>query len=371
MAKKIISLLVIAYILIMMVWLLFIPKGSFSELENRYLAKFPKFSWSALLEGKYISGLQEYIQDGFPMRNQYLTVKITCDSLLGKQESNGVFIGSDEYLIDDFGLVNDEQLAKVSAVFNNLFVTYPNVDFLTMVVPNSIAINNDKLPKNAYYIAQNEVLDDFYQTLNGSKTLNLIDSLRQANNLKPMYYRLDHHWTSYGAYQAYLAYCQEKALVYQDNFVEQVITEDFNGSLYSKAKIFSLMSDEIVEFKQEYQLKVTYFTGEDEIISDSIYQTEFLSKKDKYSYFLNANQPLVVIVNELVNNGHNLLIIKDSYANCLIPFLVGHYQKIVVVDPRYYNLMMADLISEHEISDGLIVYNLKNLNSDLGIVRLR
>ena len=35
---------------------------------------------------------------------------------------------------------------------------------------------------------------------------------KEGNNNYEMYYRLDHHWTSYGAYYAYIEYCKEKGI---------------------------------------------------------------------------------------------------------------------------------------------------------------
>jgi hypothetical protein len=81
-----------------------------------------------------------------------------------------------------------------------------------------------------------------------------------------------------------------------------------------------------------------------------------VNTKDKYALFLNGNHPLVKITTN-VKNSKRLLIIKDSYANSLVPFLTSHYSEIYLVDPRYYYEDIGKLVNENKINDMLIVYN--------------
>lgn len=59
-------------------------------------------------------------------------------------------------------------------------------------------------------------------------------------------------------------------------------------------------------------------------------------------------------------NGRRLLIVKDSFANALVPFLIGDCESIHLIDLRYYRGSLEDYISQREINEFLILYNLKN-----------
>ncbi len=116
----------------------------------------------------------------------------------------------------------------------------------------------------------------------------------------------------------------------------------------------------------EDRLRVTYEdTGE---VSDSLYNFDYLQEKDKYSLFLNNIHPLVEIENETAPSDDVLMLIKDSYANSMVPFLTHHYKKIYVFDTRYYKDGPSSFLEEHgEVTDVLILYNMNTLDGDTGI----
>ena len=98
-------------------------------------------------------------------------------------------------------------------------------------------------------------------------------------------------------------------------------------------------------------------------VTDTMYEYSYLDKKDKYSLFLDNNHPLIIITNNDIITNKEIIVIKDSYANSLIPFLVNHFKKVHVIDPRYYNLSITSYLKENpNIKDGLIIYNANGLD---------
>ncbi len=366
--KKITSLIIVVFILGLNIIFIFSDKAKFSELENKTLAKTPVFSIESFIDGEFTDDVDSYVSDHFPFRNFFLTINSIFEQLLGKQEIGEVYISDDNYLIEKYENVNYQHLEDVVDVLNNFFDSNNEVDFTTMIVPNSIALNSELLPFGASYIDQNIIIEGLYHQLK-SLNINLMKSFSQSN--QQLYYRLDHHWTTFGALTAYQEYVKLNNLESNDNIELEVVSREFQGTLSSKAKIFYWPSDLIYAYKVENDLTVTYHTGDEVIGSDSLYQDSYLDTKDKYSYFLNANQPLIVIENNDLNNQKVLLVIKDSYANAMIPFLTNNYQKIIVVDPRFYNLSISDLIEDYQVTNGLLLYNLSNLGNDLGILRIK
>ena len=88
-------------------------------------------------------------------------------------------------------------------------------------------------------------------------------------------------------------------------------------------------------------MTVVYNLGEK--TENTFYQMEFLKKKDKYSVFFGGNQAVLEISGG-AKNKKTLLMIKDSFANCMIPFLAEDYEKIIVADMRHLNIGMSMLL---------------------------
>ena len=104
-------------------------------------------------------------------------------------------------------------------------------------------------------------------------------------------------------------------------------------------------------------------------ISSSIYFDKYLKEKDKYSYYLDGNHAFINITNNDVVDG-KLLIIKDSFANCLIPFLINDYHTINVVDLRYLNMPISSLIKQNNYTNIIVMYNKVNFITDNNIIKL-
>ncbi|REE57569.1 DHHW motif protein [Paenibacillus taihuensis] len=119
--------------------------------------------------------------------------------------------------------------------------------------------------------------------------------------------------------------------------------------------------------KSSNSVKVKY--EDDGTMSDSLYVLDNLQKKDKYSVFLNGNHALIRILTDGPAN-KKLLVVKDSYANSMIPFVTRHFGEIDVVDLRYYEDSLLPLIQERKISDLLILYNIKTFFEDSSILNI-
>lgn len=354
-------------ILLLTVWLCAGKKEEFSEQENRYLSTFPKFSWDSLKEGDYTAELENYLADHFPMRDYLVGMKTGFEIAIGNREVNDVYIAADGYLIEKYQ--KPEHTEKIIRTFRGLREAVERAEVSLMLVPTASVIYQDKLPAGAPMLSQVEAMTQIYEESGCEPVyvMGALSLLREGE--EPLYYRTDHHWTSYAAYVAYREFCEEKGLepVSLDSLEKKVVTEDFKGTIYSKVNDYLHEGDRIVIYENPQQkLTVTYAdTGE---VTDSLYQYDYLEKKDKYSLFLNNIHPLVEVTNETIALDAELVLIKDSYANCMVPFLIHHYKKIYVVDPRYYKESVSDMINQNAaVQDVLILYNMNTIDTDLGI----
>lgn len=365
----------------MTVWLLIIilnfvwPKQVFSQEENRMLATIPRFSFSSFVNGDYLNGVNEYINDHFAFRNIYLKLNSWWEiSVMGKTENNDVYIGKDGYLFEKFPFEDDEQ----KTVTNNTKVIYDfaedmkEIDIPTyfILIPNSIYINKDKLPDNVDVADQKSIIDIVYEYSKNTVNINVTDILNETNKLKQLYFKTDHHMNSDGAYIVYNEFCKaaEVSAVPITDFNKITVSNNFLGTFDSKAQIINQEPDEIFVYQNETNMNIKEAVYDRET-TNSIFNEEYLEGKDKYSYFLNGNNSKAIIKTN-VDNNKKLLVIKDSYAHIMSQFLCENYSEVHFLDPRYTNFDYAEYVKENEITDVLFLYNVSNFTTDTNLNKI-
>ena len=101
-----------------------------------------------------------------------------------------------------------------------------------------------------------------------------------------------------------------------------------------------------------------------------MFYKKHLTEDDKYPVFLDGNHALTRIKNSNAPQDKKLLVIKDSYAHCMVPFLTDNYGEILMVDLRYYKYNVSDLIKNEGFNEALILYGLDNLATDTNVAFL-
>lgn len=361
----------ISYICTLTSFNILLPDKAFSETENRVLQKAPSFSWDALLEGDLMADYEKYFADQFPARDFWIGVKSDVERFWGKKENNGVYLGEDGYLLQEFSQPDPEELEKKLNVFHNFATSLPEVKKSLMLVPNAVKILEDQLPKYAPVDDEREFMTNVQQRLTKDITyVDVYDTL-YGKREEEIFYKTDHHWTTRGAFYAYqklgeyLNFTPDK----KEFFQVKKVTDNFYGSLYSQGGFRHVQPDTIELFlpQQEVEYKVNYYDYKQ--TSNSLYFWENLQKKDKYTVFLGGNQSLIKVETG-VTNGKKLAVVKDSYAHCFVPFLLRHYQEIYVIDLRYYNDSLQKLLQEQEIKEVLFLYNVKTFAEDVSLLKI-
>ena len=329
----------------------------YSETENRVLASRPEFSQDALLQGGYTKDYEEYITDQFVGRDKWVGMKTRTDILLQKKEINGVYLGKNNYLIEKHD-PQDYSAQLANGRLASLKKLVKKWDADVMLVPTADNILTDKLPSYALYYDQAAFLEQVRNEIGEEHYVDVYGMLMEHKE-EEIYYRTDHHWTSLGAYYGFLAWADHTGKFPYPYNVNNMTTvsDDFLGTLHSRVNI-TVQADRIQYFPETElrPVKVTYDLTEQ---TDSLYEDSYLGTKNQYGYFLDDNHGFVEIETEY-KNGKTLFIIKDSYANSMIPLLTTHYEKIYVVDLRYYNGKLFDLMEAYEPEEGmdvLVLYN--------------
>lgn len=345
-----------------------LPVKEYSSAEKRYLSTFPKVTFSAIKDGTYSEKFEEFLADQTPFRTFFVSLNSYYNLLTGNNGSNGVYLGKNGFLIEKpFSRDNslDKNLNRIKYFCDDI-----DVNISMIAVPSKGYIYSSHLPKNSM-----NYLDDEYNRIIREKLsdkLNIIDisdCLKEEAENNDVFYKTDHHWTSYGAYAVYKQYCNSLGLNAADinNYDIQSVF-NFYGTSYSTSCYTLTKPDTLYIFRNKAikDISVTITEGKNVTTYNDFFFENRLNEDDKYPVFLDGNHSRVDITTNV--NNKKLLIIKDSFAHCLAPFLAEQYGEIVMVDLRYYKKSLSDIVKNEGISDILFVYSIENLATSKDII---
>lgn len=355
----------------------------FSENENKYLAAFPKLSFDSYKDKEFMDGFDTWISDRFFGRENWIKLKNQSDKLLGKKEINGVFVYND-MMMQVWNSYDESLFEKNISAINTFAENHSEIPMYFMLVPNAQEIHSDLLPPYASGTVgdQKEFIDKVYSSLSGfAGTIDAYTILKENKN-DYIYYRTDHHWTSLGAFFGYSAAGEQLGYSPYElsDFTVEHVSDEFKGTLFSKTLDDSVTPDvmdyyTLTDAEPDVKLSVfkSYNAASGEITYDEhngLYFREYLGVKDKYSSFLGQNASIVTIETENAKSDRSLLVIKDSYAHSMIPFLSKEYSKITMIDLRYINTDFSEFISLDDYDQVLFLYNVITFSEDENIIKL-
>lgn len=343
------------------------PDREFSEMENRNLEQMPTLSVNTLLSGEFMKNFETYTTDQFVGRDTWIGLKSSTERALGKKENNNVYFCDQNTLITRF---DQPDAAKVTENLNyvNTFVENVDIPVTFSLIPTQACIWADRLPEGAPNASQTALLEQAQAAVPGATWADLYTPL-MAHKDENIFYRTDHHWTSLGAYCGYTALAD--ALGYTpvplDTYTETVRSTEFYGTVFSSSGVRWVNPDTITTYVPDTGITVTSYTydssGNPVEEPRALYDTSFLSVKDKYSMFLGGNQSLGVVKTPNADKP-KLLILRDSYTDSLVPFLTPHFSEIHLIDLRYYKLSLSDYIQQNDIDQALVLYSVPNFVTD-------
>lgn len=354
--------------LAMFILYLALPEKTFSDVENRSLQTMPKISASSLKDGSFMASFETYTTEQLPFREGLVKIKAFTKQLTLSNENNGIVKGKDGYLFEvSYG--KSPQYGKNIAAISK-FTSDLSRPVYIAIAPTAPGVIKDKLPLGYKSIDQKKELDSLKNSLSSvpnAHFINIYDSINKHAGLgEQMYYKTDHHWTTEAAYYAYSDITSAILGTGKFDINASVHTvNDFYGTHYAKYRGSSVKPDTITY----YDIPVKCYVRSDGEY-DSLYDFDKLKIYDKYAFFMRGNDDLSVVESENSGQGRSLLIFKDSYANCLIPYLTYDYDKITIVDLRYYSGGVEKLLEEDQNSDVLLLYNFDFINEDNHFYRL-
>lgn len=332
----------------------------YSPAENRKLAQLPKFSLSALTDGSYFAAWEDYLADQFVGRDTWITLNLQASRLLGAKEAGGVYLCADDYLMEPPAAPDEEALKRNLDAINAFAARHENLQHCMSVVPNAACVMAEKLPANAPVRDQRQDIQDIAARVQGVSFLNVTDALAQHAD-EAIYYRTDHHWTSLGAYYAFSDMAAGLGIEQpSEEYDVYPVTDSFEGTLASKSGCHAVT--DVIELYVP-KTDIEYYVTVDGKRTATMYDREKLEEKDQYAVFLGGNDARVDITTT-AETGRTLLIFKDSYANCFLQFLLPYYDRIILLDARYYYGDADSVISREGVTDVLFLYNANTFLTD-------
>ncbi len=342
-------------------------KKDFSETENRSLEKRPEISVESVADKSYMNGIEAYLSDHFPARINWVKAKLNLERLSGKELINGIYITDDRMYEKLPEPDYDEIDLSVNSI--NKFAEMYDTKTFVMIAPTSAGIYKDELEPYLPQVDQKKLINEIYgKFAENVHKIDIFSAMYSARD-EYIYYRTDHHWTSKGAFTAYKAAARKMGLpCYEDYDVEKA-ADDFRGTFYSKCLYDGIKPDQIDIFKPGNNVvaySLTLNDGINEEYARDIYFPEFLETNDKYCLFLGHNRALTKIKTN-ADTKRKLLLIKDSYANSFVPFLIQNYSEISVIDLRYVKTCITDYADPNEFDHTLFLYNASTFSIDKNI----
>ena len=348
--------------------ILLCPTEDFSPTENRMLAVFPTWDAEAFFDGSYTKGIGKFLADRFPFREALLKIKSTSELLAGKRQNGNVFFGKDMYQIKRLEECDLEMLTQnkqaAERIAAHLRLTEKPV--ATLYAPRAIDVLGSKLPRGYPQSAAEKP----WTILEYSPLTDILSE--KAAHGEAVWYRTDHHWSSLGAYYAYEFLGNELGYtpLPKSAFRTEIAKENFLGTSAS-ASLFPIQkSDAIVRYRFEGDEEFTVTDLSTGKTLRGFYDDEKLSTTDAYANFLGGNFAHLSIKKSGQEARPLLLVIKDSYANCLVPFLARHFD-IEMLDTRYIRGASYELLDEitakEEYAGTLLLWNAETLCGDAGL----
>lgn len=412
------SVRIFAFLMLLggVVGLLFFCRPDTSEVEKRKLTEFPKPTVATFLNGEFFSDVALWYSDTYPMRDTLIAADQKFESIYGVTPST-MMVGTTKEG-DDIPDVDESaggsgadkaeeektEIKEISApdskameaeiqqqIQQNLYVKdgaaysiyyysqeaaeiYTSAlssaaaelegetDVYSILVPNnSGAMLTEQELEDLGGSDQQQAVDYYYSLYDGVKTVDTVRTLREHND-EYLYFRTDHHWTQLAAYYVYQNFCEEKGIEPHDlSDFEKKTFSPFLGTFYQELKNPDMAAnpDSVDAYVPMGTNDMVFWDTEGKEVEWSVIEdVSTWNENSKYACYVGGDRPMAVIENPDITDGSSCVVVKESYGNCFIPFLVDHYQTVYIIDFRYANTNVMDFVKENKVQDLILINNI-------------
>lgn len=348
MKDKIIVFSFLGYIFFFAILHIIIPDDEISATERRTLAKFPKFE----LNSEYITKVDEYLLDHFPLRNEFRSIKANFNyNILQKLDNNDIYLSGD-YIFKSEYPTNKESIKGFIDKTNKLdsLLTDKNNVFMMIVPDKNYYIDSDNFLHIDYDYIYSEVSKLDYEMIDIRDIMSLDD-----------YYYTDTHWKQENLSKVLKELDKVMNFGYQEEEYDKTVFDKFYGVYYSESAMkrdpekITILTNDAIE-----SAKVVYLENPE---LNSVYNKDKLLGYDAYEVYLDGASAFIEIYNEQNKSGKELIIFRDSFGSSITPLLLPYYSKITVIDNRYMASNFIQEYVEFDDQDVLFLYSTLIVNN--------
>ncbi len=288
-----------------------------------------------------------------------------------KMVNDFLIVGNTGYELYNF---RQDMADKYASVINKASQTAPaGTRIFDILVPTAIDVTLARSVRDQYNTDdQQQAINYIYGNISASvNKVDVYDTLRLHRD-EYIFFMTDHHYTSRGAWYTYIQFCNAAGISVADldNDFTPTMFQNFHGSFYTNTNGYETLNtpDYVVAYipKATNSIKITQSDGTPldwNIVSD----VSGWDSSSLYNAFIGGDQPWSVITNDHVTDGSSCIVIKESYGNPFVPYLVPNYNKIYVIDYRHYSKIsgkhLSDIIAETGARDVIFINNMSMTRS--------
>lgn len=380
-----------------------------SVIEKRTLTEFPFITWSSFWDGSFFKAVDTWYADTYPLReglisgsqsleNHYglRSDQIVGEALVADDIPDPDAAGEEVQAAEPEEVLPDGTVTEIGEMQGQIYITnncgyglyyftqspadkfaatmnqiYANVkdkvNLYVMICPISAGVMLDQaVLDDMGCSSEKDAIDYIYGKMDpGIHTVSAFDNLKK-HNAEYIYFHTDHHWTALGAYYAYQAFCQEKGI--EAHNIADYETMEFPGFLgtfcssSNNSPALQSNPDTVVAYipKGTNAMTMHYTNGSvvDWLIVNDV---SGYAKSELYATFVGGDRPFSYAHNPAITDGSAVMVIKDSYGNAFIPWLVDHYEYIYWVDARYTSNTISQMVRDYNVQD--VIYEVQIYNS--------
>lgn len=308
-----------------------------SQLENRTLAQSVQPTIEGVVSGQDMLKMESYFTDQLLLRGTFVEMQASVSKNVFRQPfRNGIYTAEDDYLIEP------SQAAQpiVPDAFRQFTQEVDRPVYFALAPSKTVVAERDGIIPD--YVASNAI--QRHKTMQAGFTKAGITSISLDRLQLSDYFKTDHHWNIDGAYQAYDEIVRtigktEPALkkVEVNPGSKRSSEHPYFGSLARKTTLAYASTGDTIEYYGADQFKgidVCYDNTCGQPLIDEKFIKEEGDYADRYEVFMRGNHGILSMTSK--TKGPKLLVLKDSFANPVLPFL-ARSANLEVVDVRYVN----------------------------------
>jgi hypothetical protein len=245
-----------------------------------------------------------------------------------------------------------------------------------MIVPTSIDIALDDATRNSLTSSnQKKAILYMYSTMSPLVKKSYVYDILKSHRDEYLFFRTDHHWTALGAYYAYTSFISQLGKAATPLCLyEKMEFPGFKGSFFTQSAVTSLADnpDTVVAYKPLSTNKLQMANSDGTLMDYNIItDVSNWNATSKYSAFIGGDNPYTVITNPNLTDGSSCLVVKESFGNAFVPFLVDHFQNVYVVDYRYFDGTVSNLVDTYGIKTVLMLNNISATSTEQRISEMQ